>query len=172
MKQQKVIFLLLVVTVILTIALSTGVGYAVATDNNVKIYDEAMSPAAYGDFRVKFTGKPKSIGDGIVDAKITGQTTAIMHITGLKSVGDTAVILFDITNNSRDMAALLSNRIVNSNTKYFEVTTKLSNKRLSPKNGKTTLEIAIKLIKTPINNIEVANILIEVIAKPGYAECF
>lgn len=166
MKSQKVIFLLLVLTIALTIFLTTGVGYATTGSNTLKFHDEILITPDQGNFKVEFIGETSQRGNGNADIKITGKTTAIMNITGLKKAGDEITVTFNIKNTSNDLNALLRRSVQNSNPEYFRVTAFLGENAIGPKNRKTELNIKVKLIKTPILKEETANICVKVEAIP------
>ena len=84
MRQEKIILSLVVVVVILSILLITGVGYAVETDNTLKISNDALLQES--DFRIAFSGEPTYSGNGHATVKLVGHTMAIMNITGLKKL--------------------------------------------------------------------------------------
>lgn len=163
MRQQKIILLLVILAIALTIILTSSVGYARVTE--VAKDDCVLSPEKT-NFRVKFYGTPTVRGNGETTLKLTGDTTAVMNINGLKSVGDSVTATFGIINNSKDIEAVLSKSVTNSNEKYFKVTVTLSNDELAPKKGKATLKVKVELIKTPIN-VEKANICVRVMATPN-----
>lgn len=162
MKQQKLIFLLLLVTIVLSILLATGIGYA----DNIEITDERIASPEHSDFKVEFTGKTSYAGDGIADVNITGKTTATMNITGLKKAGDSVTVTFNVKNTSNDFYAVLSKSITNSNTEFFKVTTTFEEDKIGPKGRKTEIHINVKLIKTPIYKDESAVISVKVTATP------
>lgn len=168
MRPKKIILLLEVVVVILTILLTTGVGYAIETDNTLNISEKEVFVAKQSDFKVRFTGEPRYTGKGVAKLNLTGETTATMNISGLKSVGDSLTTIWEIENKSRDLYADINTSVRNTNTEYFNVTSKVSNSILNPKNGKTTIEITVELIKLPIEKDEKADICINITAKPRY----
>lgn len=166
MRQQKIIFLLLVVTLGLIITFSTGVGYAITTENSLKIHDNVNIKPESSDFNVKFVGKPTYTGTGKAKIQITGKTTAKIDITGLNVAGDYVTATFEIKNDSRDIVAKLSKSGTNTNNKYFKVTASLSNNTIAQRGGEETLSIKVELIKTPISKPEKTNICVTVIASP------
>jgi len=162
MKQQKLIFLLLLVTIVFSILLATGVGYA----DNIEITYERLTSPEHSDFKVEFTGERSYTGDGMADVKITGKTTAVMNITGLKKAGDSVTVTFNIKNTSNDFNAVLSKSIINSNTEFFKVTATFGENTIGPRGRKTEIHINVKLIKTPIYKDESAAISVKVTATP------
>ena len=168
MRQQKIIFLLLVVTLGLIIIFSTGVGYAVTTGDSLKIHDNVYVKPETSDFNVKFVGKPTHSGTGKAQIKITGKTSAQMDITGLNKEGDYVIATFKIRNDSRDIEAKLSKSVINTNNKYFKVTATLSSNKILQRSGEETLSIKVELIKTPIAKPEKTNICVTAVASPNY----
>ena len=170
MKQQKVIFLLLVVTCILLILFSTGVGYAAVSNNSLNITEDALQASKHQDFRVGFTGKTSYVGNGgKAVLSTTGPRTGIMQVTGLKSVGDYVTGIFIIKNTSHDLTAVLSKTFTNSNPEYFKVKVDLTKTKLIPRNGQAELRITVEVIKVPTEKVETANISVKVHAEAeGY----
>lgn len=166
MRLRRIILLLEVVIVILTIMLSAGVGYAIETDNTLKIIDNEGLMPEQTDFKVQFTGEPKYKGEGVATLKLTGPTTATMNVTELKKVGDSATAIWTIENTSNDLYAEIDTIVTNTNTEYFDVKVTVSDSTLRPKTGKTTVKITVELIKSPINNDEKANISTKIVANP------
>lgn len=167
MKQERIILLLVTVVVVLSIILLTGVGYAVETENTLKISDNVLLEPGQSDFMVVFSGEPTYRGKGVAKLNITGTTTATINITELKSVGDSVTAIFTIENKSDYLYADIDAKVSNTNTEYFSVTSRLEESRINPKNGKTTLEINVKLIKLPIYKEEKASICINIFAYPN-----
>lgn len=168
MKQQKVIFLLLVITVSLIIALSTGIGYATGFENSLRIEENQMTFPEYNDFRVGFTGNTSYEGNGKAELKTTGPVSGIMNVTGLNKRGDYVIGIFKIKNTSHDLYALLSESFTNSNPEYFDVTVTLTDYDLQPKRGEAELRIKVELIKTPINKPESSRICVYIDATPDF----
>ena len=56
--------------------------------------------------------------------------------------------------------------VTNTNTEYFDVTSRVIDKKISPKNGKTNIEVEVELIKLPINKDQKSNIGIKISAEP------
>ena len=166
MRQERIILLLVVVVVILSILLITGVGYAVETDNTLKISDNALLAPEQSDFRVGFTGNPTYIGDGVAILKITGPTTATMNITGLDSVGDSVTCIFQIENKSSYLYADIYAQVTNTNSEYFKVTSDISENNIKPRKGTSNIKITVQLIKLPINSVEKTAICVNIFANP------
>ena len=161
MRQEKVILLLVVVMVVLTILLITGVGYAVETDNIL------LSPEQT-DFKIEFCGEPTYNGIGVATLDITGPTTATINVTELGNVGDSITAIFTLANKSSSIYADIYTKVTNTNTEYFNVTSTLSESKIGPQTGKTTIEITVELIKLPIYNDESADICMNIFANPRY----
>lgn len=167
MKFKKIILLLEVVVIILTIMLLTGVGYAkeinslqVSENNELRIEKE--------EFQVKFIGKPRYTGNGVAQLEIIGDKAATMNVSGLKKVGDSVTAIWEIENTSRDLYVDVNTTVTNTNKEYFKIKSKVLNSTLKPKNGKTTIETTVELIKLPIEKEQKADICINIIAKPKY----
>lgn len=168
MRQERIILLLVAVVIVLSILLITGVGYAVETDNILKISDNALLSPEQSDFKVAFIGEPRYTGKGVATLKLTGPTTATMNITGLEAVGDSVTAIFTIANKSEYIYADIYTKVTNTNTEYFNVTSTLSESTMKPKMGKTTLKITVELIKLPIDNDVKATICTNIFANPSY----
>ena len=166
MRQQKIIFLLLVVSIALILVLSSKIGYASATNNSFKIHDNVEIRPEHSDFNVGFSKNTTYTGTGKANIRIIGRTKAVMDITGLSSVGDYVTATFNIENRSYDISAKLSKSVSNSNNEYFKVTATLSNNTIQPRRGEATLNIKVELIKSPIAKAEQTNICVSVIAEP------
>lgn len=165
MKQQNIILLLVIVAVALIISLTASVGYATVTDFT---NDQALRTPGGTEFKVTFNGNAQQSGTGTAKTKITGPTTATMNIEGLKKVGDYVTVSFEIKNYSRDIDAILSKTVTNTNKEYFKVTATLSNNKIPAKNGKETISVKVELIKLPIKNVVTTNICVKVVATPKY----
>lgn len=165
MRQEKVFLLLVVVMVVLSMILITGIAYAVETDNVLKISDKELTPEQL-DLNVVLGEKITYIGDGEAVLDLKGPTTAGMNITGLEKKGDSVTAIFTIENNSKYIDAEVSTRISNTNPEYFDVTSTVLNSKLKAQNGKTTLEIKVELIKTPIYNDVSSEFCINICANP------
>ena len=167
MKFKKIILLLEVVVIILTIMLLTGVGYAKEI-NALQVSENKELQIEKEEFKVQFTGKPRYTGNGIAQLEITDNKVATMKISGLKTVGDYVTTIWEIENLSRDLYVDIDTTITNTNKEYFNVTSKVLDPTLKPKNGKTKIEITVELIKIPIEKDQEADICINIIGKPKY----
>ena len=168
MRKERIFLLLVTVVIVLSILLITGVGYAVETDNTLKISDKISLEPGQSDFNVEFSGEPTYRGNGLAKLRITGATTATINITELKDVGDSVTAIFTIANKSNYLYADICAEVTNTNTEYFNVTSKLLDSKINPKNGKTTLEIKVQLIKLPIYKEEKSSIYINIFAYPSH----
>jgi len=126
-----------------------------------------MTPAQ-SDFDIEFTGNTSYTGEGKCAVSLTGATTATINISELEHVGDSVTAIFTIANKSNDLFAEIDVKVTNTNTEYFNVTSRLSDTILNARTGITTLEITVELIKLPICNNESANIGASILAKPIY----
>ena len=165
MRQEKVFLLLVVVMVVLSMILITGIAYAVETDNVLKISDKELTPEQLS-LNVVLGENMTYIGDGEVVFDLKGPTTAGMNITGFEKKGDSVTVIFTIENNSRYIDAELFTRISNTNPEYFEVTSTVLNSKLKAQKGKTTLEIEVELIKTPVYSDVSSEFCINICANP------
>ena len=148
--------------------LMTGVGYAVETDQILKINDKASFSLDQPEFKVTFIEEPTYIGNGVATVKLIGETKATMKITELDSVGDYVTIMFTIGNKSNNIYADIDTSVLNTNLEYFRVTSKLSDTIINPKKGKAVLKITVELIKLPINKEQKTDISISISANPRY----
>ena len=167
MKKEKAILLLVIILfMILLILFVTGIGYAVQNDNILE--NDYSRPIGLGhtDFDVVFSGEPIYKGNGLAELEITSPRTAKFNITELEKVGDFVTVIFTLENKSKKLYADINTKITNTNTEYFDVTSRLSNKEISPENGKTDIEITVELIKLPIDKDETSSIGINISAEP------
>lgn len=166
MKAERIILSLVVITALLAMLLTTSFGYAVETNNIIKISDNPVLLSEQSNFKIAFVGKPSYSGEGKTELKINGNSTANINVTGLKKVGDSATAIVTIENKSKELHANVYTKVTNTNTEYFKVTATLADNVLEPKNGQTTLRITVKLIKQPIEKVK-TDISIKVIANPS-----
>ena len=152
MRAEKTILLLVVILVVLAILLMTSIGYAVENGEELKISNNKLLLKENSDLRIEFLENPTYTGNGVALLKLTGPTTAVIDITGLKSVGDSVTVKFTIANKSEYTCADIKEEVTITNTEYFSISSNLKDSNIKPKTGKTTLEITIKLIKLPIKN--------------------
>lgn len=165
MKQDKIILLLVMMTIVLLVLFVTGVGYA-AEDENILIINNSKSLGlCQKNFNVVFSGEPTYKGEGFAELAITGPTTATLNITGLEKVGDTVTTIFTLENKSDSLYADINTEVTNTNNEYFNVTSRLTDHKISPKNGKVNIEIDVELIKLPIYE-ETSYISVNIFAEP------
>ena len=168
MRQEKIILSLVMLVLVLSIILMTGIGYAAETGNTLKISDNPLLILEQDDFKIEFDKNPTYIGDGIAEVKMTGPTNAIIDITDLKEVGDYVTVIFVIENKSNSICADIKTKVTNTNTQFFDTRVSLSESILKPKIGKTILELTVELIRLPIKNDETSYISIDIMANPIY----
>lgn len=168
MKQQRIILLLVLITIVLVTFLTAGVGYAITDERSLNVSDSAKVSPDQGNFEISFHGKPSCVGTGTAKVNITGPTTAVMNIRGLKKAGDYVLVSFHLKNHSHDIFAQLEESVINTNTEYFKVTAELSNSIIKPRSNNTLLKIRVQLIKTPMVHEEKAHISVKVNANPIY----
>lgn len=166
MKQDRIILLLVILVIVLSILFVTGIGYAV--ENNNILISNANKPfeLSQTDFNVVFLGDPIYRGEGCAQLKITGPRTAIINITKLEKVGDSVTIIFTLENKSECLYADINAEITNTNMEYFNVTSRLTEKKIRPKNGRINVEVNVQLIKLPIYKDEKSSICIDIYAYP------
>ena len=165
MKQDKIILLLVMMTIVLFVLFVTGVGYAAENDNLlISNYTNALE-LRQTDFNVAFSGEPTYKGEGFAELAITGPTTATLNITGLEKVGDTVTTIFTLENKSDSLYADINAEVTNTNNEYFNVTSRLTDNKISPENGKINIEIDVQLIKLPIYE-ETSSISVNIITNP------
>lgn len=165
MKQDKIILLLVIMFMILLVLFVTGVGYA-AEDNNISTVNNSKSlELCEKEFNVVFSGEPTYKGKGVAELAITGPRTATINITELEKVGDTITAIFTLESKSDYLYADINTEVTNTNTEYFNVTSRLTDNKISPKNGKINIEIDVELIKLPIYE-EKSSISVNIFANP------
>lgn len=167
MKQDRIILSLVIFVVALVILFATSVGNAVENDKILIINDSKALELCQTDFNVVFSGEPTYKGNGSAELTITGPKTATINITELKKVGDLVTAIFTLENKSCSLYADINVEITNTNTEYFNVTSRLTEEKINPKNGKVKMEIDVQLIKLPIYNEEKSSISINVLAYPS-----
>ena len=167
MRQEKIILSLVVLVIILSIFLFTGIGYAVETDN-LLIVNQSNSIINQTGFEIAFAKETRYIGNGTAELRVIGPTTATINITNLKNIGDYVTAIFTIENTSGDISAELEAKVTNTNTEYFNVTSTLSDAVIESKTGKVTLEVTVELIKLPVEGEEKTDISASIIATPKY----
>ena len=105
MKQKRTFIAILLVLVLLCL----GIAYAVISGVDLNITGQVSATATDANVNVKFTDAQKDESSkGTVTAQVTNDTTATFTIEGLTTEGDTATMIYTITNNSTDIAATLT----------------------------------------------------------------
>lgn len=168
MRQEKIILSLVVLVIMLSIFLFTGIGYAIETDNLMINEQNNTIIEQTNGFEIAFSKETSYRGNGNIELNITGPTTATINITNLKDIGDYATAIFTIENTSKDISAELEAKVTNTNTEYFNVTSTLSDMIIEEKTGKATFEVTVELIKLPIAGEEKTDISASIIATPKY----
>ena len=166
-KEKTILSLVIILFMILLILCATGIGYAAQNDNIIEKDEYEYFSWYRTDFNVVFSGKPTYRGNGLAEVEITGPRTATINITELDNVGDSVTAIFTLENKSDCLYADINAEITNTNTEYFNVTSRLTEKKISPKNGKINIEINVKLIKLPIYKEEKSSICINFFAYPS-----
>lgn len=148
--------------ILLLAVLLTGIAYA-SIVKQLNITGSATAHEKDDNFVVKFTGEPTTGGDGTTVAKITGDSTATIAVTELTTTGEKATATYEITNASEELSAnLAANVKTNSNTTFFKVTPTIAKTSIL-QGEKTTVEVEVELIKTPIEEVS-TNIEVEITA--------
>lgn len=156
--------------IILALVLCLSVGYAVV--NSVTLTVTGTAGATSENIDVYFTGTPKVSNSSKVTATATaGTLTGNITVNNL-TLNETVTATYYITNNEKDVGALISQEsITNSNPDYFEVTATVNNSVtiLCPENiDKKAVVITIKLKKTPITTtVNSTNISVKFKSEPA-----
>ena len=156
--------------IMLALIMFLGVGYAVV--NSVTLSITGTVGATSENIDVYFTGTPKVSNSSKVTATAAaGTLTGNITVNNL-TLNETVTATYYITNNEKDVGALISQEsITNSNPDYFEVTATVneSSAILCPENSeKKTVVITIKLKKTPITtDVNSTNISVKLKAEPA-----
>lgn len=139
----------IILTIVLAAVLIIGIGYAAINSITLQITGQLAAAPSDANFTVKFTDASPS--EGNVVAKVTGDKTATLNVSGLTAKGDKVVATYTIQNTSEDLSANLTAEASNENDEYFTVSTSLS--KPSIENGETsTLTVTVELMKTPVND--------------------
>lgn len=103
MKQKRTFLLLSVVVAVLVMA----IGYAAVSNINLRVSGAAQATPDQGNFKIAFTGTPSITkkGNATCTAQLTGDTSAVLNITGLSTSGDEAIATFTVKNSSPDISA-------------------------------------------------------------------
>ena len=154
--------------IVLALVLFLSVGYAVV--NSVTLTVTGTVGATSENIDVYFTGAPQVSNSSKVTATATsGSLTASIKVSDL-TLNETVTATYFITNNERDVGAIISlESITNSNPDYFEVTATINGSyNLCPENFEyRAVTVTIKLKKTPITtDVNSANIAVKFKADP------
>ena len=149
------------------------IAYAGISSMDLSITGNAIAPGikAADDFDVEFTRVSDIIPsqENIdIDAEIDSENSRIARFTvsGLVGYGDTAIVKYEVTNNSTYHSAIVSPSISNDNQTYFSLDEKL----ISPTTGdqitslapKETAILVIKsnVIKVSTTTPQTANVVV------------
>ena len=151
---------------ILIAILILGIGYAVITDVTLKVSGAGTISANQNNFRVKFSGTPTTSGTGVITATIEDDLQANLTVNGFTKMGDTATAVYDIVNESPELAAnIVANLKENTNSEYFEITYSLQKNSLA--SGESTkLTVYVEAIKTPETEDQSTTFEVDVLASP------
>ena len=154
--------------IVLALVLFLSVGYAVV--NSVTLTVTGTAGSVSENIDVYFTGTPQVSNSSKVTATSTsGSLTASIKVSDL-TLNETVTATYFITNNERDVGAIISlESITNSNPDYFEVTATINGSyNLCPENfEERAVTVTIKLKKTPITtDVSSANIAVKFKADP------
>ncbi len=156
--------------VVLLAIILVAVGYATITNVTLNINGTAKSETSQSNFVVEFVGTPTTSGKGTTTATINEnkKTEGTIEVSGLTAKGDTATATYTIKNNSQDLSADLTAEATSSNEDYFQVICSLEKTTLKTQE-ETTLTVAVKLLKTPIDETKEdlkSNIGVSITAEP------
>lgn len=180
MRQQRTFLLLSVIVSVLVL----GIGYAAITSVTLNVNGNVTGTPDQANFNVKFAGAPTWEGSGSAVLQITGDRSATIDVSGLKTVGDSLTARFTVMNASNDIDAVITHDVSFTNSTYFNVTASFEglNYGYTEENywggdesayiahgGYTaTLVIKIDLIKTPVSSEQTTAIDVSVNAAPAY----
>ena len=144
---------------LLLVVLLLGIGYA-ATTKTLKITATAEASYKAENFNVIFTGA--TVNDSNTTTAVISnedKTKATMTVKGLTTKGQSATATFEVTNNSDELLAELSDVLVSStNNEYFNVTAVINKAegetkvKMNPAD-KRTVTVTVTLAKTPVDNV-------------------
>lgn len=157
MKEKNVFLSLVIITVLFTVVLFTGLGYANENGINSKVNNFSDS-----EFNVEFNKNSNLLNNTITI--IDSRTVALNDIT-LSKVGEIQKFLIPVINNST-ISAKLSANIENTNPEFFEVTCNISKSTLKPQSDEAVIEVIVELKKSPLYSTENSNIAINITADP------
>ena len=135
---------------ILALVLVLGVGYAVVSTVTLSFSGTAKG-VSEADLKVEIgTITPES-----TDKHGYSATTKSVNFTVFDMTLEEEVTFnIEILNKEKDIDATLedvADSITNSNSEYFEVSHSITNATI-PAKGSTTVELTVKMIKTPVTN--------------------
>ena len=155
----------LIVAIVIVAVLIIGVGYAAINSITLQITGQLAAAPSDENFTVKFTNASPSEEGGNVVAKVTGDRTATLNVSGLTAKGDKAIATYTIQNASEDLSANLTAAASNQNDDYFTVSTSFSETSIA-KGETSTLTVTVELIKTPVDGEETDTVGINIEASP------
>lgn len=156
-----IIFLLFMITM--------GVGYSIISSIDISINGSGNLTAEQKNFKVMFlnsdSNKPTIDGSPTNIINIEDDTTASFNVSTLSKKGDCVNAIIKIKNESNSIGAKIALDITNSNIEYFNVEEYIDDNVLNS-GDITFVKISIEMIKTPIDNVETANIVAKLIVNP------
>ena len=153
----------IILTIVLASVVIIGVGYAAINSIALEITGQLAAAPSDANFTVKFTDASPS--EGNVVAKVTGDKTATLNVSGLTAKGEKVTATYTIQNTSDDLSANLSSVATNQNKEYFTVLTNISEPSIA-KGETSTLTVTVELIKTPIDAEVTDTVGISITASP------
>ena len=162
--KKKVIIVIMMIIATLVIA----VGFAQITNIKLNILGDATATPDQANFKVEFTGEPKTSDSEKVTAKIdeTNKTKATLNVKGLTAKGESVTATYTIKNLSPDLSASLLAKAENDNTEYFKVEYNIEPPTTLTTQGETTITVKVTLIKTPIDTEPTGTTTVTITAKP------
>lgn len=136
---------------LIALMLVLGVGYAAVTgvdltiagtasveDSTLKVSFKSVSDDSDADTTVTNTVKDGDLAD----------TFTISNMT----LNETVTLTYTVQNQEADVAAVLSEKtaLTNSNPEHFEATYRIIDPNVAANGGTTTVEVTVKLTKTPV----------------------
>ena len=163
MKKNIKYFIYLLIMIIVL-----GVGYAAISNINLNINGSGDVSVNQNNFNVKFLSE--SPNEPIINPEtgntitIMNDTTAKFNITSLKKKDDTAEVTLKVKNESNGIGADIYLYVNNSNSNYFDITSKIAKSELQS-GETTTATVTIKMKKTPTTSTA-ASIQTKLVAYP------
>ena len=163
-KTNKIVLISVLVSLLLL-----GIGYAAIQNITLSISGFAEVGAKAENFNVKFLEQVDINKNGfdsvIVDAQKTSDVTATINLSGLSKAGETISAIYTIKNESPDLSADLTVSTTNDAPEYLTISSQLEKTSLLA-GEETTVEVVVKVTKTPITENIRAQIGVELIAMP------